>query len=231
VTDTDLRLRFGDCDVSAVVSRAPGARCLLVLAHGAGAGMRHPSMETLSHALVAEGIATLRYQFPYMEAGGGRTDPQPLAAETVREAARTATRIAPDLPLFAGGRSFGGRMTSHAAVAGGLPSVLGLIFFAFPLHPANRPGISRADHLPNVPTPMLFLQGTRDELSDLELLRPVVEGLGDRATLHVLEAADHGFHVLKRSGRTNADVLSEAVDTVKSWTARVTEADRQTIEA
>jgi predicted alpha/beta-hydrolase family hydrolase len=227
VTDTDLRVRFGDHDVSAVLSRPPGAGCLLVLAHGAGVGMRHSSMETVSQALVGEGIATLRYQFPYMEAGGGRTDPQPLAVETVREAVRTASRVAPDLPLFAGGRSFGGRMTSHAAIEGGLPEVLGLVFFAFPLHPGNRPGISRAEHLPHVPIPMLFLQGTRDELADLELLRPVVEKLGERATLHVLEDADHSFHVLKRSGRTNPEVLGEAVKAVKCWTARISEDVRQ----
>jgi len=229
VTDTDLRLRFGLNDVAAVLSRPPKARCLIALAHGAGAGMRHPSMETLSRALVAEGLATLRYQFPYMEAGGGPIDRQPVAVETVREAVAAAGRVAPDLPLFAGGRSFGGRMTSNAAASAGLPPVLGLVFFAFPLHPANRPGTSRADHLAKVPTPMLFLQGTRDALSDLELLRPVIDRLGSRATLHLLEGADHGFHVLKRSGRTDPEVLAEVAGTVRAWTSQVAEGTRDTL--
>jgi uncharacterized protein len=226
VTDTDLRLRFGDYDVAAVLSRPPRARCLIVLAHGAGAGMRHPSMEALSRSLVDARLATLRYQFPYMEAGGGPPDRRLVAVETVSAAVETAARIAPDLPLFAGGRSFGGRMTSHAAVSGGLPGLLGLVFFAFPLHPAERPGTSRADHLATVEIPMLFLQGTRDTLSEVELIEPVVGHLGARAALHLIEGADHGFHVLKRSGRTNDEVLEEVATTVTDWTTSVSDSGR-----
>jgi predicted alpha/beta-hydrolase family hydrolase len=217
--ETELRLRLsGSREVSALLLRPPNATCLLVLAHGAGAGMRHRSMEALSAALAERQIATFRFQFPYMEAGGGRPDSPPVAVETVRAAVAAAGEASSGLPLFAGGRSFGGRMTSTAAGESPLPGVRGLIFFAFPLHPAGRPGTARAEHLAHVDVPMLFLQGTRDTLADLELMRPVVEGLAPRATLHVLEGADHSFHVLKRSGRTDEGILAEVAATVRNWT-------------
>jgi predicted alpha/beta-hydrolase family hydrolase len=183
--------------------------------------MRHRSMEALSAELAGQHIATFRFQFPYMEAGGGRPDSPPVAVEAVREAVTAAGDASGGLPLFAGGRSFGGRMTSTAASDSPLEGVRGLIFFAFPLHPSGRPGTARAEHLARVNVPMLFLQGTRDTLADLELMRPLVEGLSPRATLHVLEGADHSFHVLKRSGRTDEDILAETGATVRDWTGRV----------
>jgi predicted alpha/beta-hydrolase family hydrolase len=184
--------------------------------------MRHPAMEALSAELARHEVATFRFQFPYMEAGGGRPDSPPVAVETVRAAVAAAGEAQPDLPLFAGGRSFGGRMTSTAAAESPLPGVRGLIFFAFPLHPAGRPGTARAQHLTRVEIPMLFLQGDRDALAELELMRPLVEALAPRASLHVLEGADHSFHVLKRSGRTNEEVLAEVAATVQAWTHRLT---------
>jgi predicted alpha/beta-hydrolase family hydrolase len=188
--------------------RPAGAAALLVLAHGAGAGMRHPFMQAIAEALAGRGVATLRYQFPYMDAGGRRPDPQ-------------ARALAPDLPLFAGGKSFGGRMTSGAQAQAPLDGVRGLVFLGFPLHPAGRPGTARAAHLDRVSVPMLFLQGTRDPLAGLDLLRSVCDHLGARATLHVVEGADHSFAVLKRSGRTNAEVLAELASTIAEWTTRI----------
>ncbi|HZS61127.1 MAG TPA: alpha/beta family hydrolase [Gemmatimonadaceae bacterium] len=191
---------------------------MLTLAHGAGAGMRHPFMEKLAAELANLGVATLRYEFPYMEQRRNRQDPPAVLHARVAEAAQAAREAAPDLPLFAGGKSFGGRMTSQAAAEGVLTDVHGIVFFGFPLHPPNRPGTSRADHLAKVAPPMLFLQGTRDEFAPLEELRPVCESLGANATLHVVDGADHGFHVLKRSGRNDDEVLRELAQTVASWT-------------
>lgn len=178
-------------------------------------------MQTIAAGLAARGIAILRYQFPYMERKSRRPDPPALCHATIRAAVAEAARLAPDLPLIAGGRSFGGRMTSQAQAQAPLQSVRGLVFLAFPLHPAGRPGTDRAVHLQEVDVPMLFIQGTRDELAEQSLLRPVVERLGSRATLHVLEDADHSFRVLARSGRKDADVRDEALDAVCTWLDRV----------
>src|SRR5947199_9343968 len=189
-------------DVSGLWLRPDGARVLYVLAHGAGAGMRHPFLESIAQGLAERSIATLRYQFLYMERRARRPDPPAVAAATVRAAVAEAARVAPGLPLIAGGKSFGGRMTSTAQAEAPLPGVRGLVFFGFPLHPPGRPDDKRAEHLAQVRIPMLFLQGDRDEFADLKLLRPVVQRLGERATLHLVEVRDHSFHVLKRSGRT-----------------------------
>jgi predicted alpha/beta-hydrolase family hydrolase len=179
--------------------------------------MEHRFMEAASACLAGHGIATLRYQFPYMEAGSRRPDVRATLLATVRAAAALAAATAPDLPLFAGGKSMGGRMTSLAAAEAPLAGVRGLVFFGFPLHPAGRPSIERAGHLARVTVPMLFLQGTRDQLAEIDLLRPVCAGLGDRATLHVVEGADHSFHMLKRSGRSDQEVLAELARTVAKW--------------
>lgn len=196
----------------------PGARALLVLAHGAGAGMRHPFLERIAQALAERAVATYRYEFLYMEKRAGRPDPPAVAEARVREAVLDAARVAPGLPLFAGGKSFGGRMTSQAQGREPLPGVRGLAFLGFPLHPPGRPATSRADHLDDVLIPMLFLQGSRDEFAGLDLLRPVVKRLGKRVTLHVVEGGDHSFKVLKRTGRTDADVMNELADTITAWT-------------
>jgi uncharacterized protein len=212
-------LRFhveGAAEVSALLVRPKNARWLLVLAHGAGAGMTHPFMENLSDELSAVAIATLRYQFPYMEQRRHVPDAPAVLTATVVAAVQAAKKAAPDLPILAGGKSMGGRMTSQAAQHP-LAGVQGLIFFGFPLHPPNRPGTKRADHLAKVTVPMLFLQGTRDTFADFKLLRPICAKLGERATLHVIESADHSFHVLKSSKRTDADVLRELAETTASW--------------
>jgi uncharacterized protein len=205
-------------EVSALLLRPDGARSLLVLAHGAGAGMRHRFMEAMSAHLAAAGIATFRYQFPYMEAGSRRPDARATLLATARAAIDAAAIAAPGLPLLAGGKSMGGRMTSQAAADAPLPGVRGLVFFGFPLHPAGRPATERADHLERVRLPMLFLQGERDKLAELELLRPICARLGARATLHVIASADHGFHVPKASGRTDPEVLDALASTVAAWT-------------
>jgi uncharacterized protein len=179
--------------------------------------MEHASMRSAAAGLAARRIATLRYQFPYMERGGRRPDPPALCHATVRAAVATAAALAPDLPLIAGGRSFGGRMTSQAQAQAPLVRVRGLVFLAFPLHPAGRPDTERAAHLQAVSVPMLFIQGGRDELADLSLLRPVVARLGERATLHVLPEADHAFHVPARSGRKDSQAQEEALDAVGRW--------------
>lgn len=210
-----------DHRVSALLDRPSRARALFVLAHGAGAGMEHPSMQTVASGLAERGIATLRYQFPYMEKRSRRPDPPALCHSTVRAAVAQAARLAPDLPLIAGGRSFGGRMTSQAQAQAALPGVGGLVFLAFPLHPAGRPGTERAAHLQEVGIPMLFIQGSRDDLAEPGLLRPVVELLGVRATLHVLEDADHSFHVPARSGRKDSDAVAEALNAVCEWIDRL----------
>lgn len=204
-------------DVSALLLRPPDARRLFVFGHGAGAGMRHRFMEDAAAALAARGIATWRYQFPYVEQGSRRPDPQPILLATVRSAVAAAREAAPDLPLFAGGKSMGGRMTSLTAADGLLPGVAGLIFFGFPLHPIGQPGTSRAEHLERVDMPMLFLQGTRDKLADLELLRPVLDRLGSRATLHVVDGADHSFATPKRAGRSLSETLDALAETVAGW--------------
>ena len=189
-----------------------------MLAHGAGAGMRHPFLERIAQALAERAVATYRYEFLYMEKRAGRPDPPAVAEARVREAVLDAARVAPGLPLFAGGKSFGGRMTSQAQGREPLPGVRGLAFLGFPLHPPGRPATSRADHLDDVLIPMLFLQGSRDEFAGLDLLRPVVKRLGKRVTLHVVEGGDHSFKVLKRTGRTDAEVMSELADTITAWT-------------
>jgi predicted alpha/beta-hydrolase family hydrolase len=200
---------------------APGdARACLVLAHGAGAGMTHRHMAALAEGLAARGVATLRYQFPYMEAGGRRVDRPETAHATVRAAVAEAARRA-SLPLFAGGRSFGGRMTSQAQALAPLPGVRGLVFFAFPLHTAGKPGIERADHLAAVRIPMLFLQGTKDTLAELALLQGVVAGLGDRARLELLPEADHAFHAPARTGLRDEALLANALDAAVRWMERL----------
>jgi predicted alpha/beta-hydrolase family hydrolase len=200
-----------------LLTALPDARALLVLAHGAGAGMRHSFLEKIAQALGARGVATLRYEFLYMEKRAGRPDPPAVAEARVRDAVQEAARAAPGLPLFAGGKSFGGRMTSQAQAREPLPGVRGLVFLGFPLHPPGRPGTSRAEHLDAVQVPMLLLQGTRDEFAGLDLLRPIVQNLGARATLHLIEGGDHSFRVLKRTGRTETDVLNELADTITAW--------------
>jgi uncharacterized protein len=209
----------GTQSVSGLWQAPPEARACLVLAHGAGVGMAHKSMVALADGLAQRGIATLRYQFPYMERGAKRPDPPALAHAAVRAAIAEAGRRTPKLPLFAGGRSFGGRMTSQAQALAPLPGVRGLVFFAFPLHPAGKPSSERAEHLAEVALPMLFLQGTRDELAQLDLLRPVIASLGTRATLALFEEADHAFHVPARSGRKDADVLAQILDAAAEWMA------------
>lgn len=200
-----------------ILDRPDDARALLVLAHGAGAGMRHAFMEAIAERLVEREVAVLRWEFPYMREGKGRPDRPAVAVPAVAEAVAEARRLEPELPILAGGKSFGGRMTSRAAAEGRIPEVAGLVFLGFPLHPAGKPGTSRADHLDDVDPPMLFVQGTRDRLADLDLLREVLEPLSGRVTLHVEEGADHGFHVLKRSGRTDAEVLDGIADAVRAW--------------
>ena len=207
--------------VSGLLLRPDGARLLYVLAHGAGAGMRHPFLETVAQLLGERGVGTLRYQFPYMERRASRPDPPAVAAAAVRAAVAEAGRVAPGLPLVAGGKSFGGRMTSTAQAEAPLPGVRGLVFLGFPLHPPGRPGDSRAEHLAQVHVPMLFLQGERDDFADPTLLKPVIKRLGARATLHLVEGGDHSFHVLKRSGRTDVDVMSELVDAIVKWAAEI----------
>ncbi len=200
-----------------LAQKAP--RACLVLAHGAGAGMRHRAMAAIADGLAARGIATLRYQFPYLERGAKRPDPPAVAHAAVRAAVAAAERLAPGLKLFAGGKSFGGRMTSQAQAAAPLPGVRGLVFFAFPLHPAGKPGDARARHLAEVALPMLFLQGTRDALAEPALLRPAVARLGARATLALFAEADHAFHVPARTGRKDTEVLAMILDAAAGWMA------------
>jgi uncharacterized protein len=213
-------LRFevdGNGEVSALLQLPSNARWLLVLAHGAGAGMTHPFMEKLAAQLAAAGIATLRYQFPYMEQRRRVPDRPNVLTAAVVAAVHAAATAAPKLPLLAGGKSMGGRMTSQAAAQHPLEKVAGLVFFGFPLHPPNRPDTKRADHLAKVTAPMLFLQGTRDNLADLTLLKPICAKLGSLATLHIIDHADHSFHMPKTAGKTDADVLGELAGTTASW--------------
>jgi len=221
---TGDKLRFAVQDngeVSALLVRPLAAQRLLVLGHGAGAGMAHPFLENLAGELAKVGIATLRYQFPYMEERRRVPDKPDVLAATVAAAVRLAAETAPELPLLAGGKSMGGRMTSQAAAQNLLGSAKGLVFFGFPLHPPNRPSIKRAEHLAKVRVPMLFLQGTRDTLADLTLLRPVCAKLGECATLHVILEADHSFHVLKKSGKSDTGVMTELAQTTAGWAEKL----------
>jgi uncharacterized protein len=207
--------------VSALLLTPADAHACYVLAHGAGAGMAHPFMAAAANELAARGIATLRYQFPYMEKGGKRPDPPKVAHATVRAAVAEAAHQLPDVALVAGGKSFGGRMTSQAQATAPLPGVRGLAFLGFPLHPAGAPSNDRAKHLFDVQIPMLFLQGTRDELADLPLIEALARRLGKRATLELFADADHSFHVPRRSGRTDAQVLQEMSDALAAWVGTI----------
>jgi uncharacterized protein len=206
-----------DGQVSGLLQVPSGALACYVLAHGAGAGMDHPFLGSMATELAERAIATLRFQFPFMERGSRRPDPPGVAQETVRAAVKVASELVPELPLIAGGRSFGGRMASQAQAASALAGVRGLAFLGFPLHPAKRPSADRANHLFEIDIPMLFVQGTRDDLADLQLLRSVCDQLGDRATLRLFEDADHGFHVRARSGRTDAQIRADIADSVAGW--------------
>lgn len=203
--------------VSGLLVKPASARAFYVLAHGAGAGMAHPFMASVAQGLAERGIATLRYQFLYMENKSKRPDPPKLAQATVRAAVAEAKRLMPGLPLFAGGKSFGGRMTSGAQATDPLRDVVGLVFLGFPLHPAGKPSQDRAQHLSDVHIPMLFLQGTRDALAELGELEPVIRSLGKRAALKLFEGADHSFHVPAKSGRKDEDVMIELLDTFIRW--------------
>lgn len=205
-------------EVSAILMRPAEATALILLGHGASSTMRHATLQKIAEHMAAVGIATLRYNFPYSEHGRGR-DSQPVCVETVRSAVRKAREVAPELLLLAGGHSFGGRMTSTAASESPLEGVRGLVFFSFPLHLAGRPAIKRAEHLDAVEVPMLFLSGTRDELAQLDLLQGVCERLGEKATLHLLDTADHGFRVLKRARKSTEDVFDEMARVTQSWVA------------
>lgn len=214
--DVSITLESG-ARISGLWQRPDDARACLVLAHGAGAGMRHKAMAQTADGLAARGIAVLRYNFLYMERGGKRPDPPALAHAAVRAAIGKALELAPGLPLFAGGRSFGGRMSSQAQAAAPPPGVRGLIFFAFPLHPAGKPSTERAAHLADIQLPMLFLQGERDALAQLDLLQGVVESLGGRATLTSFPHADHSFHAPKASGLKDADILEAMLDATAAF--------------
>jgi uncharacterized protein len=205
--------------VSGLLLRPPRALACYVFAHGAGAGMTHAFMADVAIGLRERGIATLRYQFPYMEKGSRRPDVPALAHATVRAAVAEAARLCPDVALVAGGKSFGGRMTSQAQALRPLPGVRGLVFFGFPLHPAGKPSIDRAKHLSDVDVPMLFIQGTRDKLAEPALMRSVVGKLAPNASLHEIDGADHSLHVPAKSGRRDAEVLNEALDAVADWLA------------
>jgi predicted alpha/beta-hydrolase family hydrolase len=207
----------GTQQVSGLLELPGRARACLVLGHGAGAGMAHPFMEAIAGGLAERGVATLRYQFPYMERGSKRPDTPGVAQATVRSAVMEAARLVPGLTVFAGGKSFGGRMTSQAQAAEPLPGVRGLAFLGFPLHPPGRPSDDRGKHLSEVRIPMLFLQGTRDEFADLELLEPLVARLGARATLELIADADHSFHVPARTGRKDAEVRARMLDVLAAW--------------
>lgn len=212
--------------VSGLLQRPEAAHACLVFAHGAGAGMNHGFMSELAEALALRGVATLRYQFPFMESGSKRPDPPAVAQAAVRAAVAAAAQAVPGLPLFAGGKSFGGRMTSQAQAAAPLEGVRGLVFVGFPLHPAGKPSGERAKHLSQVAVPMLFLQGTRDALADPGLMRDCAAALGPKAHLHVVEGADHAFHVLVRSGRTDGGVIEELAAATVKWFAGLARNDK-----
>ena len=207
--------------VSGLLQVPPSARACYVFAHGAGAGMTHPFMTNVANALAQHEVATLRYQFPYMEQKSKRPDPPKIAHATVRAAVAEAARRLPKATLVAGGKSFGGRMTSLAQALSPLPGVRGLAFTGFPLHPAERPSDERAQHLFEIDVPMLFLQGTRDDLADLELLQPLIKRLGSLATLKLFDDADHSFHVPARSGRKDSEVVRELASVLAAWIATI----------
>lgn len=207
----------GSDSVSGLWQTPPKPHAVLVLAHGAGAGMRHPAMTAIADGLVARGIAALRYQFPYMERGSKRVDPPKTAHATVRAAVTAAAKRAGKLPLFAGGKSFGGRMTSQAQALEPLAGVKGLVFFGFPLHLAGKPSVERAEHLADIKIPMLFLSGTRDALAEPDLIRQTAKALGKRATLKLYADADHSFHVPAKTGKKDAQVLAEILDDAAAW--------------
>ena len=215
-----VAIAVGDSQrVSGLFLAPPKARACYVLAHGAGAGMAHPFMTSVAEGLADRGVATLRFQFPYMEQGSKRPDSPRVAQAAVRAAVVEAARLAPGTALIAGGKSFGGRMTSQAQAAAPLPGVRGLAFLGFPLHAAGRPSAERGEHLLEVTIPMLLLQGTRDQLADLNFLRPLVERLGAQATLKLFPDADHSFHVPVRTGRKDEDVRAELLDALAGWIA------------
>jgi uncharacterized protein len=224
-TPQAVTISVDDTSVSGLLQTPHGARACYVLAHGAGAGMSHPFMSAVADGLADRGIATLRYQFPYMEHGSKRPDAPRLAQATVRAAVLEASRLAPELPLVAGGKSFGGRMTSQAQAASRLPRVHGLVFLGFPLHPSGRPSDERAAHLFQIDIPMLFLQGTRDALADIHLMQGLVQRLGSRVILKLIEDADHSFRVPKRVGRADAEVRSDVLDTLAGWIETVISSD------
>jgi len=207
-------------DVSAILIRPENATHLLALGHGASSNMRNPMLTTIAENLAEQGIATFRYNFPYSEKGGGRNS-QATCLETIRSAVRAAGEAARGLPMLAGGHSFSGRMTSTAQSEEAIDGVKGLVFFAFPLHPAGEPATKRADHLQNIDIPMLFLSGTRDALGELELLEPVVKDLGENATLHLLDTADHSFKILKRTRQSSEDIFVEMAHVVREWASGV----------
>jgi predicted alpha/beta-hydrolase family hydrolase len=217
VTAKDIQFAVSAKAVSGLLILPKGAKALLVLAHGAGAGMRHKFMEEIAAKLAGHSIATLRYQFPYMEKRTKRPDSEAVLTDTVRAAIGAAKKIAGDLPLFAGGKSMGGRMTSLAAAKVPLDGVRGLIFFGFPLHAAGKPGAERGNHLAEISLPLLFLQGSRDALADLKLLRPLCRRLGQRAELFVVDGGDHSFHMLKSAKRSDDEVLNAAVEKAVGW--------------
>lgn len=216
------RINFGDGEISGLLTRPEKARACYVVGHGAGVGMTHTFMQAVADGLHDRGIATLRYNFPYMDRGEKRPDPPKVSQAVVRAAVEHAQRIAPGLTLVAGGKSYGGRMTSQEQVAGPPLPVAGLAFLGFPLHSPGEPSAARAEHLGKVKIPMLFLQGTRDTLAEMLLMEPMVKGLGPQATLHKFEGADHSFHVPKASGRSDADVMTELLDALAEWIERVT---------
>lgn len=222
-TEQTIHVSDAAGDVSALVAKPRDAWAGYVLAHGAGAGMRHSFLEETAALLFEAGVATLRYQFPYMEGRKGRPDPPAVAERTVVAAVTAAAGELDGLALFAGGKSFGGRMTSQAASRVPLLGVRGLVFLGFPLHAPKRPSVSRAEHLSKVTVPMLFVQGTRDELASLDLMRDVCASLGERATLHIVEGGDHSFNVLKKTGRTHEGVTTEIRDVTTAWMRRVAE--------
>ena len=219
--DSKLDVTEAKCSVSARLLLPAGARVVYVLGHGAGAGMHHAFLETIAVMLAERDVGTFRYQFPYMELGRKRPDYHRVLHGTVRAALRAAAVAAPGLTIVAGGKSMGGRMTSLVQSVEPQPGVAGLVLLGFPLHPPKKPGTERGDHLRDVNVPMLFVQGTRDTLADLSLLAPLIDELGSRATLHVVEGGDHSFKVLKRSGRNESDVFEELANTIRSWTANL----------
>ena len=218
MTAQSLKLDIANAaSVSALLLRPDNARACFVFAHGAGAGMAHPFMETVATGLWERGIVTLRYQFPYMEKGSKRPDAPAVAHAAVRAAVEEAARLCAGLPLIAGGKSFGGRMTSQAQAIAPLPGVRGLAFLGFPLHPPGKPSTTRAAHLSDINIPTLFLQGTRDDFAEMTLLEPVVKGLGALASLHVVQNGDHSLHVPARSGRNDREVMNEVLDALSAW--------------